>query len=607
MIESLVLKTTPGQAANGVHHDGEVRRAADLTPLPPPPPPDSEVLRRHSWDIGVRRASDWYTPASNHIALAMVDPFHGFAHWRILQKWIDETAWSRGKAWFNCRLILRLYDVSFITFNGFNAHSIKDVPLPAIAGQVFYTLPRPGTFQLGEVGFVLQGGEFIPAARSQVCQFAPDSVSPRHDHSALLVDEAHGIEEVGNLWEQDKVLQEKRKPKLRPGLRFAGFTFDALACGQHNLVARFASELAANQVAQGHHVTLFVPACPQVSQPTVIDGVEYQPLVVRPDGSPVERALAFGRAAEMKLRSLPEFDLYHLHEWMTGLASWIGSKPTVLSLTSIEATRRSSGEGDELSQDIQKLERELAHGVDCLLTPEWLRSRAIHDFGLDGSVVHNFPMEARLPDEWEEALDFGHVKMSIGFGPLDQMLLFVGPLEHSAGVDLVVEALPTLLNRCPRVRVAFVGQGSMQGHLEWLAGSLGVAHAVRLLGHLERHLVVKLMRSADALVLPSRQRWAMDDAVVDLARRAGRPVVTTTSGPSYLVRHEENGIVSFDNPNSMVWALERITREPVHAQQLGQAGKRTENTTCSWGEVARRYLELCALNFPELTEPKNNL
>ena len=38
----------------------------------------------------------------------------------------------------------------------------------------------------------------------------------------------------------------------------------------------------------------------------------------------------------------------------------------------------------------------------------------------------------------------------------------------------------------------------------------------------------------------------------------------------------------------MVWGLERVTRDPGHAWQLGQAGKRSESTSCSWGEVARR-------------------
>ena len=93
-----------------------------------------ETLRRQAWDIGARHAWDQYQPPCNHIALGMVNPTNGFAHWRINQKWIDDTAWSRGQAWFHCRLVLRLYDISFITFNGFNAHRIQDVDLPGIGG-----------------------------------------------------------------------------------------------------------------------------------------------------------------------------------------------------------------------------------------------------------------------------------------------------------------------------------------------------------------------------------------------------------------------------------------------------------------------------------------
>jgi glycosyltransferase involved in cell wall biosynthesis len=89
---------------------------------------------------------------------------------------------------------------------------------------------------------------------------------------------------------------------------------------------------------------------------------------------------------------------------------------------------------------------------------------------------------------------------------------------------------------------------------------------------------------------------------VDLARRAGRPVITTHGGPAHLVRHEENGIVTYDNPGSMVWALDRILGDPTHAEQMGQSGKRATGSTPSWGEVTRQYLELCAVRFPELTE-----
>src|SRR5262249_35973993 len=147
----------------------------------------------------------------------------------------------------HCRLVLRLYDVSFLQFNGFNAHRMEDHTLPSLCGQLCFKLPRPGTWQIGEVGFLLRSGEFIPAARSQSVPFAPDSASPRGGHGALLVTEPGQVEEVGNLWEQERILRERRQPRLRQPLRTAAFAFGSLATGHDGVPARFVTELAAGQ------------------------------------------------------------------------------------------------------------------------------------------------------------------------------------------------------------------------------------------------------------------------------------------------------------------------------------------------------------------------
>jgi hypothetical protein len=52
----------------------------------------------------------------------------------------------------------------------------------------------------------------------------------------------------------------------------------------------------------------------------------------------------------------------------------------------------------------------------------------------------------------------------------------------------------------------------------------------------------------------------------------------------------------------MVWALDRLLHDPDHAQRMGNNGRRTEGGTVSWEEVARHYLELCTVCFPELQE-----
>ena len=93
----------------------------------------------------------------------------------------------------------------------------------------------------------------------------------------------------------------------------------------------------------------------------------------------------------MRLKDVPAFDLLHHHEWMTGLAASRLRRPRVLSLTSLEATRRNGTPPSPLSRTIQEAERAIARTVSCVLTPEWLRERAIAELGMDGVRVPLLP------------------------------------------------------------------------------------------------------------------------------------------------------------------------------------------------------------------------
>jgi glycosyltransferase involved in cell wall biosynthesis len=592
-------------------HKGMIVELGDLgkpAARPHPParrawPPDPESLRRSAWDIGVRRAADGHAPPVNHVGLGMVNPAQGFAHWNIRSEWVDQTREEYRDSWHHCRLVLRLYDVSYIIFDGLNAHRIHDHPLPGLCGHLFFPTPAAGTWQLAEVGFLLRNGEFIPAARSRVVQFPRESASPHGDYTALLVEDDGARAEVGNVWDQEKFLAERNTPRLREGLRIAAFAFESLATGQETGLARFVSELAAAQAALGHEVHVFVPATASLARDLERDGVRYHPLHLppAPGASCVERARDFARAAEPALAASGSFDLIHLHEWMTGYGTWYGTRPVVLSLSSTEATRRNGTPPTELSLEIEEIERRLGRSVGCLLVPHGLHAAVVAGLGGAGAPVHGFAMEGREPDEWEAPLDYGEVKGEVAIGPVDRMILYVGPLEHSAGVDLLIEALPVILQRMSNTRLALAGAGQLAGYLDYRAHQLGVAHAIRLLGHVELPQLRRLLRAAEALVLPSRGRVAFDDAVVDLARLAARPVVTTHGGPAHLVRHEENGLITYDNPGSMVWALDRILGDPAHAEQMGRNGCRREGAPPSWDEAARRYFELCAACLPELT------
>jgi glycosyltransferase involved in cell wall biosynthesis len=583
---------------------------SDLRKLPEvllptlPAIPTQETMRRVGWEIGERKPAALYVPESSHLALHWVAPKHGFAHWRIKPEWIDTIAKERGPAWNNCRMLLRLYDVSYIIFNGLNAHQIVNVTLPQICGHMFFHLPKPGTTQIAEVGFELRSGEFIPAARSLTTPFPPDSVSGRGSHAALLVGKNMQCESVENLWEQERILTELKRPKLRKPLRIGTFAFESAALGQSGTLATFVSELAKEQCAAGHDVHVFAPARENFSADRQVDGVIYHPVDVELSGSPVELAERFGRAVNLSVSALPAFDLFHVHEWIAGVAPWITTRPAVLSLASIETSRRNGAEPTALSEEIQKAERDVAQGFDVVLTPDYIRARAISDFGINADRIVAFPMEGRLPNEWEMPLDLGKVKQELGFGPLDRVLLFVGPLEHRAGPDMLVEALPTALQRALNLRIAFIGTGPLHDSLYHRANALGAGHAVRIFGHVDGSFFKRALRAAEAVVLPSRQRVPGDEAVINWARLAGRAMITTHAGPAHLVRHEHNGVITFDNPGSMIWAIDRVLGDPTHTERMGANGRQHASSgslTCPWSDVARRYLDLCAASFPELT------
>src|SRR5262249_25954645 len=160
-----------------------------------------------------------------------------FAYWRLLHSWVEQTAGRRASDWDGSRLILRLYDISYIEFTGLNAHRIQDHDLPGLTGELFFGLPAPGTWQLADVGFLLRNGAVPPAARSAAVPFAPDAPSRNSSQAALLVHGPGRLEHIGNVWDQEHELRERRRPRLRHPLRILSLAFASRPSGQSGQLA----------------------------------------------------------------------------------------------------------------------------------------------------------------------------------------------------------------------------------------------------------------------------------------------------------------------------------------------------------------------------------
>jgi glycosyltransferase involved in cell wall biosynthesis len=109
-------------------------------------------------------------------------------------------------------------------------------------------------------------------------------------------------------------------------------------------------------------------------------------------------------------------------------------------------------------------------------------------------------------------------------------LLYVGRLDPSKGVDVVVAALPAVLRQHPGTRLDIVGDGEAREALRQQAAELGVHQAVRFLGRrTQAELHDELYPAATVIVVPSV--FADNFPTVCLeGLAAGRPIVGTRVG-----------------------------------------------------------------------------
>jgi len=123
---------------------------------------------------------------------------------------------------------------------------------------------------------------------------------------------------------------------------------------------------------------------------------------------------------------------------------------------------------------------------------------------------------------------------------MDPLVLFVGRLATQKGPDLLVEAVPLVLNSRHDVKFAIVGDGYMRADLERRVQELGVSSAVRFLGSMSGRPLVELFKSTDSVCIPSRNEPF--GIVVLEAWASGKPVVATSSGgPREFVDHGVDG------------------------------------------------------------------
>jgi glycosyltransferase involved in cell wall biosynthesis len=236
--------------------------------------------------------------------------------------------------------------------------------------------------------------------------------------------------------------------------------------------------------------------------------------------------------------------------------------------------------------------------VDRLVTVSRLQADTYARVGVPAAALTTIPngVAPRGPGPGRE-----EARRRLGLGPDQPVVLATGRLVDQKGHRYLVDAVPRVVAELPDVAVVIAGDGRLHDTLARQAESLGVADAVRLLGH--RPDARALLDAADVYALPSVAE-AMPMALLE-AMDAGLPAVgTAIIGTAEVLEDGVTGVlVPPRDPRALGEALIQVLGDPALRSAYGAAAKRRYEACYTAGRMAEEtlhvYDEALALAGPD--------
>ena len=162
-----------------------------------------------------------------------------------------------------------------------------------------------------------------------------------------------------------------------------------------------------------------------------------------------------------------------------------------------------------------------------------------------------------------DATDRSAVRSEFGVTTADALILFVGRAHPEKGIDVLLDALPLIAHPSP-LTVVLAGAGT-----DGLSSTDGT---VRRVGIGDRDDIDRLLRGADALVLPSRTE-GMPNAVIE-AMATGVPCVVTDVGDTAELVGDTGVVVPPGSPAAIAAGLrDLLAMDAASRAQLGDAAR----------------------------------
>ena len=315
-----------------------------------------------------------------------------------------------------------------------------------------------------------------------------------------------------------------------------------------------------------------------------------------------------------------EYDFINSHYWDAGLAGLALSNelatPHLHTPHSIGAWKRDNMDGDP--DDLERKynfrlrireEKIIYDECDVLIatTPQQRDLLKESEYDVPSEKVHVippgyddtrfYPVSLASRQALKQQLDVA--------GPV---VLALGRMAHNKGYDLLIRAMPFVIERVPEARL-LLAVGSTEpsareteqiAELRDLVGSLGIEKSVVFHDYIPDDALADYYRAADVFALSSRYEPFGMTAVEAMA--CGTPTIITTEGGLWeqVTWGLEAVYANPFDPNAFGDALATVLQYPQIAAQLAKHGSQKARARFTWTGIAQQLLRAAASVEPKV-------
>ncbi|WP_143147804.1 glycosyltransferase [Desulforamulus hydrothermalis] len=363
-------------------------------------------------------------------------------------------------------------------------------------------------------------------------------------------------------------------------------------------LAQHVYDLTVTMAKQGdavHVITRGQPGMPEYEevkgvhvyrvQPFRVSSTDFVTWVMQLNMAMLERALPL-------TGKLNAVEIIHAHDWLVAYAARVCKHAYKIPLiATIHATEwgRHNGLHNDVQRHISDIEWWLTYeSWRVICCSYYMQEQLKHIFQLPDDKLRIIPNGVNPANfRWDEPPG-PRVKREHYASPEEKIVYYVGRLVPEKGVQVLLEAIPKVLQYCPRTKFIIAGTGSFEGELKYRAACLGLNNRVYFTGYVDDITRNCLYHYADVAVIPSL--YEPFGIVVLEAMAARTPVVVSdTGGLSEIIEHGVNGLKAYTgNANSLADCILHCLLDPAAAGQLQERAYRDVIEKYNWDTIARQ-------------------